>query len=140
MSVIPQMWNPLYLSEQSQGYSFSTISVPPTTLELVPFSPQYSKSSRKSRGAGGSVVVVVVVAESTTTPPPETTPGAAVVVVVVVVVVVLLGKSVGQMRAPMVPMAIPTGKATTSSCRSNGDFNAVTPASDTEGEQLMVDF
>ena len=33
------------MREQSQGYSFMTTSVPPTTLVEVPFSPQLGKSS-----------------------------------------------------------------------------------------------
>jgi hypothetical protein len=50
------------LSEQSQGYSFMTTSVPPTTRVEVPFSPQLGKSSRTVRevtvvaaSLGGSV-------------------------------------------------------------------------------------
>ena len=65
--VMPQMWKPLYLREQSQGYSFSTTSDPPTILVSDPFTPQSGKSSRKFLGAkvvvseaGADVVLVVV--------------------------------------------------------------------------------
>ena len=56
----------MYLSEQSQGYSFCTTSVPPTTRVEVPFSPQLGKSSRTVRDttvvAAAAAVVESVVA------------------------------------------------------------------------------
>ena len=80
--------------------------------------------TRKSRSFISLILIIVdallTVPKSAAVPAPmaaPTAPPTGALVVVVVVVVVLLGNRLGQRRAPMVPMAIPTGKAATSSCR-----------------------
>ena len=80
--------------------------------------------TRKSRSFISLILIIVdallTVPKSAAVPAPmaaPTAPTTGALVVVVVVVVVLLGNRLGQRRAPMVPMAIPTGKAATSSCR-----------------------
>ena len=122
---MPQMWLPRYLREQSHGYSFSTTSVPPTTLLELPFTPQLWKSSSTDLGTNSVVLVVDCVVETTPLSPLMMTKLSPLAAAsepsegdwVVVVVVVDPGNRDGSIAAPIAPMAIPTGNAIASSWR-----------------------